>query len=159
MKKADLLATGEPHRATFWPTPSLTEEPLASSGFLAEGTLTSSLICVSAVPHFSQISGCPLVLRVLMFLSSEHFVLFYDGGLGKVSYLVPYLRFLCVLLLLFGQTWGRGGKTTSGNGQAWSLPSPREQCRIGKNGGNRLWNHLWCPNDTRDSENSKILII
>ena len=29
----------------------------------------------------------------------------------------------------------RGGKTTSGNGQAWSSPSPREQCRTDKNGG------------------------
>ena len=31
---------------------------------------------------------------------------------------------------------GRGGKTTSGNGQAWSSPSPREQWRTGENGGN-----------------------
>ena len=30
---------------------------------------------------------------------------------------------------------GRGGKTTSGNGRAWSSPSPREQWRTGKNGG------------------------
>ena len=42
---------------------------------------------------------------------------------------------------------GRGGKTTSGNGQAWSLPSPRGQWRTGKNGGNWLWNHLWYPSD------------
>ena len=42
---------------------------------------------------------------------------------------------------------GRGGKTTSGNGQAWSSPSPRGQWRTGKNGGNWLRNHLWCPND------------
>ena len=41
---------------------------------------------------------------------------------------------------------GRGGKTTLGNGQ-WSLPSPRGQWRTGKNGGNWLPNHLWCPND------------
>ena len=27
---------------------------------------------------------------------------------------------------------GRGGKTTSGNGQAWSSPSPRGQWRTGK---------------------------
>ena len=34
---------------------------------------------------------------------------------------------------------GRGGKTTSGNGQAWSSPSPRGQGRPGKkNGGNWL---------------------
>ena len=31
---------------------------------------------------------------------------------------------------------GRGGKTTSGNGQAWSSPSPRAQWRTGKNGEN-----------------------
>ena len=31
---------------------------------------------------------------------------------------------------------GRGGKTTSGNGQAWSSPSPMGQWRTGKNGGN-----------------------
>ena len=30
---------------------------------------------------------------------------------------------------------GRGGKTTSGNGQAWSSPSPRGQWRAGKDGG------------------------
>ena len=29
---------------------------------------------------------------------------------------------------------GRGGKTTSGNGQAWSSPSPREQWRTGETG-------------------------
>ena len=33
---------------------------------------------------------------------------------------------------------GRGGKTTSGNGQAWSSPSPGEQWRKKKNGGNWL---------------------
>ena len=44
---------------------------------------------------------------------------------------------------------GRGGKTTSGNGQAWSLAGPRGQWRTGKNGGNWLWNCLWCPNDPR----------
>ena len=32
----------------------------------------------------------------------------------------------------------RGGKTTSGNGQAWSLPSPRGQWKTGKNGGKWL---------------------
>ena len=45
---------------------------------------------------------------------------------------------------------GRGGKTASGNGQAWSSPSPRGQWRTGKNGGNWLRNHLWCPIDPRD---------
>ena len=44
---------------------------------------------------------------------------------------------------------GRGGKTTSENGQALSLPSPKGQWRTGKNGGNWLRNHLWCPNDPR----------
>ena len=44
---------------------------------------------------------------------------------------------------------GRGGKTTSGNGQAWSSASPRGQWRTGKNGENWLQNHLWCPNDPR----------
>ena len=43
----------------------------------------------------------------------------------------------------------RSGKTTSGNGQAWSLTSPRGQWRTGKNGGNWLQNHHWCPNDPR----------
>ena len=59
---------------------------------------------------------------------------------------------------------GRGGKTTSGNGQAWSLPSPRGQWRTGTNGENWLWNHLWCPNDPRsqgidDDEVDHLLII
>ena len=39
----------------------------------------------------------------------------------------------------------RGGKTASGNGQAWSSASPRGQWRTGKNGENWLQNHLWCP--------------
>ena len=30
-----------------------------------------------------------------MFLPFEHFILFHSGGLSKVSYLVPYLWFLC----------------------------------------------------------------
>ena len=44
---------------------------------------------------------------------------------------------------------GRGGKTTSENGQTWRSPSPRGQWRTGENGGNWLRNHLWCPNDPR----------
>ena len=44
---------------------------------------------------------------------------------------------------------GRGWKTTSGNGQAWSWPSPKGQWRTGQNGGNWLWNHLWYPNNHR----------
>ena len=44
---------------------------------------------------------------------------------------------------------GRGGKTTTGNGQAWSSPSPGGQWRTGKGRGNWLRNHLWCPNDPR----------
>ena len=42
---------------------------------------------------------------------------------------------------------GRGGTTTSGNGQAWSSASPRGQWRTGKNGEYWLQNHLWCPNN------------
>ena len=47
---------------------------------------------------------------------------------------------------------GRDGKTTSGDGQAWSLPSLRGQWRTEKNGGNWLWNHCgaqW-PSQLRD---------
>ena len=44
---------------------------------------------------------------------------------------------------------GRNGKTTSGNGQAWSSASSRGQWRTGKNRENWLQNHLWCPNDPR----------
>ena len=44
---------------------------------------------------------------------------------------------------------GRGGKTTSGNGQAWNSAGPRGQWRTGKNGENWLQNHLWCPDDPR----------
>ena len=36
----------------------------------------------------------------------------------------------------------RGGRTTSGNGQAWSSASPRGQWKTGKDGGNWLRNHL-----------------
>ena len=42
---------------------------------------------------------------------------------------------------------GRGGKTTSGNGPAWSSAGPRGQWRTGKTGENWLRNHLWCSND------------
>ena len=44
---------------------------------------------------------------------------------------------------------GRGGNATSGNGQVWSLASPRGQWRTGKNEENWLQNHMWCPNDPR----------
>ena len=44
---------------------------------------------------------------------------------------------------------GRGGKTTSGNGQALSSAGSRGQWRTGENGENWLQNHLWCPNDPR----------
>ena len=37
---------------------------------------------------------------------------------------------------------GRGGKTTSGNWQAWSLAGPRGQWRTGKNGEN-WWDRWW----------------
>ena len=43
----------------------------------------------------------------------------------------------------------RVGKTTSGNGQAWSWASPRGHWRTGKNGEEWLRGHLWCPNDPR----------
>ena len=49
-----------------------------------------------------------------------------------------------------GRRQGRqknGGKTSSGNRQAWSSPSPRGQWGTEKNGGNRLWSHLGCPTD------------
>ena len=44
---------------------------------------------------------------------------------------------------------GRGGKTTSGNGQAWCLAGPRGHWRTVENGENWLRNHLWCTNDPR----------
>ena len=44
---------------------------------------------------------------------------------------------------------GKGGKTTSGNGQACSSASPRGQWKTGANGKKWLQNHLWCPNDPR----------
>ena len=44
---------------------------------------------------------------------------------------------------------GRGRKTTSRNGQAWSSPSPRGQWRTEKNGENWLWSHMWGPKDPR----------
>ena len=47
---------------------------------------------------------------------------------------------------------GWGGKTTSGNGQGWSLASPSGQCRTKKNGGNWLWSHLWYPIDPHGFE-------
>ena len=58
--------------------------------------------------YFSKISGCPLVLRVRV-LSSEHFLLFHSEGLSKVSYLVPYLWFLCVCVVVVGQWTKRFG--------------------------------------------------
>ena len=51
-----------------------------------------------------------------------------------------------------GRRQGRQRKRWVDNirdGQAWSLPSPRGQWRTGKDGGNWLRNHLWCPNDSR----------
>ena len=42
---------------------------------------------------------------------------------------------------------GIGGKTASGNGQAWSSPSPRGQWRTEKSRGNWSWSHLCFPND------------
>ena len=46
-------------------------------------------------------------------------------------------------VFFFGATnRGRGGKTTLGNGHAWSSQSPRGWWRTGENGGNSLWNHV-----------------
>ena len=57
----------------------------------------------------------------------------------------------------------RGGKTTSGNGQAWSSPSPRGKWRTRKNTGNWLRNHLWCPNDPHgywiDDDDPRLLLV
>ena len=38
----------------------------------------------------------------------------------------------------------RGGKTASGNEQAWSSPSPKRAVEKRENGGNWLWSHPWC---------------
>ena len=45
---------------------------------------------------------------------------------------------MCASCLKTRQTEERGGKRTSGNGQAWSLPSPTGQWEKGENGGNWL---------------------
>ena len=71
-------------------------------------------------------------------------------------------QFITVYNALYGLMWirigstyyytvynKRGGKTTSGNGQAWSSAGSRGQWRTGKNGENWLRNHLWYPNDPR----------
>ena len=67
------------------------------------------------------------------------------------SFNVPVMVWSCLPFIRSGQnhlarhserrkktrrTEERGGKTTSGNGQAWSSPSPKGQWRTGKNGGN-----------------------
>ena len=44
---------------------------------------------------------------------------------------------------------GRGEKTTSVNGQAWSSPSPRRQWKTAGKERNWLWNNLWWPNNPR----------
>ena len=44
---------------------------------------------------------------------------------------VKYVQLCCCYITQGGQK-KRGGKTTSGNGQAWSLPSPRGQWRTEK---------------------------
>ena len=64
-------------------------------------------------------------------------------GYGGINLSEPYLH----VDLMNGK--GRGGKTTLGNGKAWSSASPRGQWITGKNGENWLQNHLWCPNDPR----------
>ena len=54
--------------------------------------------------------------------------------------------------ILHGTDRRRCGKITSGNGQAWSSPSPRGQWRTEINGRNWLWSNLWCPNDPHGQE-------
>ena len=49
--------------------------------------------------------------------------------------------------ILQGTAKGGSRQGISGNGQACSSASPREQWRTGKNGENWLQNHLWCPDD------------
>ena len=60
---------------------------------------------LSGVCSYSKISGCPHGLRVRLraFLSSEHFILFHSGGLSKVSYLISYLLFFCVVVAVIWQ--------------------------------------------------------
>ena len=71
----------------------------------------------------------------------------------------------CLPFIRSGQNYlaRHSGKITSGNGQAWNLPSPRGQWRTGKNGGHWRWNHLWCPNNPRskgiDDEDEMIMHI
>ena len=47
-----------------------------------------------------------------------------------------------------GRRQGRQRKRWEDNIREWTgLEFGREQWRTEKNGGNWLWNHLWCPND------------
>ena len=48
-----------------------------------------------------------------------------------------------------GRRQDRQRKRWEDNIKAWSSPSPGGQWRTGKNGGNWLRNHLWCPKDPR----------
>ena len=53
-----------------------------------------------------------------------------------------------------GRNQGRQGKKWEDNITEWTglefaKSRPRGQLRTGKNGGNWLRNHLWCPNDPR----------
>ena len=52
---------------------------------------------------------------------------------------------------------GRGWKMTSGNVQAWSLPSPRGQWRTGENGEN--WLQIMCGAPTTPAFNGLMMIM
>ena len=63
---------------------------------------------------------------------------------GRCKSVLVYIL-LCLLVLCSSgnpcydeAVGGRGGKSTSGNGQAWSSASPRGQWRTGENGGTWL---------------------
>ena len=74
----------------------------------------------------------------------------YEGLISLAQYgSGSAVDFLLPLLEAIKAYRGRGGKITSGNGQAWSSPSPRGQWRTVKSGGNWLQNHLCCPNNPR----------
>ena len=82
----------------------------------------------------------------------------FNSGMGKLQWYVHVPRSSGLAKTILQGTVkggrrqadrGRGGKTTSGNGQAWSSAGPRGQWRTWKNEENWLRNHLWCPNDLR----------
>ena len=82
-------------------------------------------------PHKGPLTTVAVVWSCLLFIWSGQNYLARHSERGKKT----------------KQTEEEVGKTASENGQAWSWPSPRGQWRTGKIGGNRLSNHLWCPNN------------